>query len=430
MASIQTKKRGSETKYYVVYRVKINGKRKQIWYPCEDKWAAKELQPIIAASEKAGTLYQPENTLQMPLPITPPADITIEELVENYIRNKALKWSPSTLTGNSGLAKNYINPLIGQWKISAVTPYAVQSFYTKLLNTDAVPRYGQQENHAKVSARTVCDIKKILAPAFREQIKFGVLQSNPFDLVDTPKTETKPRVRWTEEEIDKALIAAHEADNIQMEAAILTQYICTTRSGELLGLTWSDIIDDDNPRINLVKTLERCSKSALAAIHDRDIIRRFPAQKANTETVIVLKAPKTEGSVRHVYINDTLLSTLRKLREQQEQYKALLGADYHDYGLVFSLENGNPMLPGVLAKRFHTFCDKHGLKKVDLYSLRHTGCMSKLIAANGNLKAVQGDMGHSTADMLLKFYSAIQDGDRQELAKNLAKRVQARLAEE
>ena len=62
-----------------------------------------------------------------------------------------------------------------------------------------------------------------------------------------------------------------------------------------------------------------------------------------------------------------------------------------------------------------------------MYSLRHSGCMAKLIAANGNLKAVQGDMGHSTSQMVLKIYSEIRDEDRKRMAEEMARRMQEQL---
>ena len=181
------------------------------------------------------------------------------------------------------------------------------------------------------------------------------------------------------------------------------------------------------PCININKTLERCQRSALKQTLSSDIYRSFPAQKAGAKTVVVLKNPKTDESKRYVYINDILLGVLNSLKEQQAYFKELLGPDYHDYRLIFSLENGDPMTSGVMSKRFHRFCKKHGLKNVDMYSLRHSGCMAKLIAANGNLKAVQGVMGHSTSQMVLKIYSEIRDEDRKRMAEEMARRMQEQL---
>lgn len=48
---------------------------------------------------------------------------------------------------------------------------------------------------------------------------------------------------------------------------------------------------------------------------------------------------------------------------------------------------------------------------IDFYALRHSGATAKLRSTR-DLKAVQGDMGHATPEMLTKVYAAIVDEDR------------------
>lgn len=68
-----------------------------------------------------------------------------------------------------------------------------------------------------------------------------------------------------------------------------------------------------------------------------------------------------------------------------------------------------------MLKRFKLLVEKHGLRQVDPYSLRHSGATAKLRASH-DIKAVQGDMGHSSTDMLLNVYADIVDEERQKLA--------------
>jgi len=64
-----------------------------------------------------------------------------------------------------------------------------------------------------------------------------------------------------------------------------------------------------------------------------------------TRTVIVLKQPKTEGSIRTVYIPETVAKKLEKLREMQMKLKLELGDDgYMDYGLIICQANGRPIM--------------------------------------------------------------------------------------
>lgn len=429
MASIQhRKKMDGSPSYYISYRYKNDsGVSFQKTHHCDSLDQAKSLLPLVQKAEKEGHIFIPDGSLQLSMP-SEDEKMTVQELINRYLDNQAAEWAPSTLTGHTGLAKNYIYPYIGEWDVAKVKPRDVQAYYSQLLKASAVPRNGQKHSKDKVSARTIVEIKKILSPAFAEQVEQGFIPSNPFAVVHTPKVRAKTRARWQEEDIKAALDAARNDGNIQMQAAIMTQYTCTTRSGELLGLTWEDITEKDGfPCININKTLERCQRAALKQTLGSDIYKSFPAQKAGAKTVVVLKNPKTDESKRYVYINDILLDVLKSLKAQQAHFKELLGPDYHDYRLIFSLENGDPMTSGVMSKRFHRFCKKHGLKDVDMYSLRHSGCMAKLIAANGNLKAVQGDMGHSTSQMVLKIYSEIRDEDRKRMAEEMARRMQEQL---
>lgn len=50
------------------------------------------------------------------------------------------------------------------------------------------------------------------------------------------------------------------------------------------------------------------------------------------------------------------------------------------------------------------------------HSLRHTSITYKLKLNGGNIKAVQGDSGHSQSKMVTDLYSHILDEDRQQNA--------------
>ncbi|MBR2088348.1 MAG: tyrosine-type recombinase/integrase [Oscillospiraceae bacterium] len=82
----------------------------------------------------------------------------------------------------------------------------------------------------------------------------------------------------------------------------------------------------------------------------------------------------------------------------QKQNKARMLDIYQDYGLVFAQENGRPITNEMVSDRWKAFLRKQSLRKVSFYSLRHSGATAKLLASH-DIKAVQGDMGHSSTDM-------------------------------
>lgn len=63
-----------------------------------------------------------------------------------------------------------------------------------------------------------------------------------------------------------------------------------------------EAIADNKAYVIINKQVERVSKDAIEALNSKEIIMIFPSQKKNNRTVRVLKTPKTDSSVRKVFI--------------------------------------------------------------------------------------------------------------------------------
>lgn len=108
----------------------------------------------------------------------------------------------------------------------------------------------------------------------------------------------------------------------------------------------------------------------------------------------------------------TVAYILREWKTIQNQYKEYLGYEYHDYNLVLSLQNGRPVESRVIDKEFKKLRDKANLPYVVFHSLRHSSTTYKLKLNHGDLKATQGDTGHSQISMITDVYAHILDEDR------------------
>jgi phosphopantothenate synthetase len=86
--------------------------------------------------------------------------------------------------------------------------------------------------------------------------------------------------------------------------------------GELLGLTWDCVdispesISAGTASINIVKELQRANRDSMKMLNNKDIMLVFPAVSSQTKTVLVLKTPKTESSVRKVFLPKTAAEML------------------------------------------------------------------------------------------------------------------------
>ena len=61
---------------------------------------------------------------------------------------------------------------------------------------------------------------------------------------------------------------------------------------------------------------------------------------------------------------------------------------------------------------FNKLIRENNLKPVVFHSLRHSSTTYKLKLSGGDIKAVQGDTGHSEAAMITERYAHILDDDR------------------
>ena len=160
--------------------------------------------------------------------------------------------------------------------------------------------------------------------------------------------------------------------------------------------------------------------------HDRqngrgdDIFFIFPELKpSECTTCLVLKTPKTESSVRDIYIPKTVVDALVAEHQHQARLKELLGSEYQDYNLVIAQNNGRPCEPRLISKLFNDMIQKHNLRPVVFHSLRHSSTSLKLRISGGDIKAVQGDTGHAQANMVTDVYSHIMNDDRKRLAAKM-----------
>lgn len=427
MASIHSKKRKNSVKYYIVYRITgSDGKKQMKWYPCKDKNEARLLLDDVAQAEKEDREYKPQESSAYSKKEKDYSQMSVKDLVLKYA-NEYAEWEAKTYHANMGLIRNYIIPFIGDYPILEVDTPFLMEYYADLQTKKAVPGNHLSEP-GYISARTIRDINKILSPAFRYAIFLRLIPSNPVSGLKLPKIEKNPRKRWSEEDFIRAITVCQDGDLKLMMCLMVN---CTLRSGELFGLTWDCISlkkspDDSEPSIvHVKKELARLNKSAIEATKTK-IYLTFPNMKLNAETVEVLKKPKTQQSIRSVFLSPQVRDLLIEHKAVQTQWKQEIGSDYQDFDLVLAQENGRPYTHGMVSKKFKRFCKENNFPEVDFYSLRHTGATAKYRISK-NIKAVQRDMGDKSSNVLLEHYLDAVDEDRQESTITMGNNIFSKL---
>ena len=315
----------------------------------------------------------------------------------------------------TALIANYINPIIGDMEVQDITTRVVDKYIQTLQKTPSVSRKNRKARTEFVTNSTIEKIIKLLRCAFKQAVRWELIEKNPFDNVVLPKTEYKKRDIWDAETIRLAL---DQCTDSKLYIAMNLAFACSLRMGEILGLTWKNVhIEDeniatDNAYIYIEAELARASKQAIETLGEKDIYHIFTPLMPNTSTRIILKKPKTDSSIRKIWLPKTVAYILREWKKSQEELKSFLGDEYQDFDLVVALPNGRPCENRIIEKEFSLLKQKAGLPNVVFHSLRHSSTTYKLKLNHGDLKVTQGDTGHAEIDMITKVYAHILDEDR------------------
>ncbi len=295
MASIQ--KRGK--KHAVVYTyTDQEGQKRQKWETFNTKAEARKRKSAVEAELDNGTFIPPNTTT---------VESFLNEFVELYGEKR---WGLSIYASNTALINNYINPLIGNLVVQDINKRTVDKYIQQLQKTAPV---NTPYRHAKTEYVTPCTIEKIiklLRCAFHQAVRWDMIGKNPFEDADLPKREKKVRAIWTADIIRQALDSCQDG---KLYIAINLAFACSMRMGEITGLTWDCLhiadedIANDNAYVWIEKELTRVDQRAIDALGEKDILFVFPRlMGGKSSTRLVLKKPKTESSIRKVWLPKTL----------------------------------------------------------------------------------------------------------------------------
>lgn len=406
MASIRERK----GKYCVIYNYKDGkGNRKQKWETYNTKAEAKRRKKEIEFKEDLGNIVVPKCKTVRSL---------LDEYVELYGKDM---WAISTYSGNISLINNYILPIIGDTKLTELNTRFMEKYYQTLLKTPAVvnPLFGNKKNEY-VSASTVRDAHKLLRNCFEQAVKWELMDKNPCIYATVPKHKAKKREIWT---ADTLMYALDVCDDEFTKLALNLAFAGSLRIGELQALTWDctdiseEAIAENRAYIYINKEIQRVSKKAIASLEGKDVILIFPENSKKCKTVRIMKTPKTDSSVRKVFLPKSVALMLVEWKKQQEEYQEVLGNEYQNYDLIMATTYGLPTGGSYIRGKFKKLIKEHNLPPVVFHSLRHTSVTYKLKLNGGDIKAVQGDSGHSQVNMVTDVYSHIIDDDRRKNAE-------------
>lgn len=282
---------------------------------------------------------------------------------------------PSTYRQYEWITRLHIKPTLGRRPLAAVTRKDIQALLSQKSKQTVAARGALARPRFKptLSFNTIRNIRATLHAAFEEARKDGLLAVNPAELVAVPKKERRQAPSWLTPEQACRLIAA--AEHQEMGELILYMLHTGTRIGEATGLRWQDVCLSDTPTVTIQGQLQRIKGKGLQ-------------WKQGTKT----------NQIRTLALTETAANMLRNVKAKQ-----VLEGVSHQEGIVFLTITGAPIDPKLAGTRLKAYCKLAGVPVVSPHKLRHTAA-SLMLAATGDLHAVQKTLGHSHVALTANLY--------------------------
>ncbi len=286
---------------------------------------------------------------------------------------------------------------------------------------------GHKDEGKLISPSVIEKVHALIRSALNQALRWDYLRgANPALAVELPKYKKGKRAVLSDEEAKQAL---ELCDDPILKLCLYLVLGCSMRIGEILGLTWDcvhiepELVSEGNAWLYVEKELLRVKKDSLEKWREQgrdEVIFTFPAwKKTPSTTSLVLKSPKTESSVRQIYLPNTIAEVLIQHKARQNEEQNDLASEYQDFNLVVAQANGRPYETRQIDRKLKAFIADKNLNSVVFHSLRHSSTSIKLKVSGGDIKSVQGDTGHAVSDMVTDGYSHIFDSNRKHLAKQV-----------
>ena len=396
MSDLAARKRGNKWEYRFE-GAKIDGKRQQF---SKSGFATKK--DALEAGAKALAQYNQAGTFFVTSEISF-ADY-LDFWLDSYCKNNL---KPVTITNYQKKIRLHIKPVLGQYKLKALSPTVLQQFISDKFNEG-------------YSRNTLSVIKGILSNSLSyavEPLKY--IESNPMLYVKLPSkralakvpTRSSPHIFIPKDKMNEIFNRFPEGTSAHIP--LMLGYKCGLRLGEAFAVMWNDI-DFDNKTLAINRQIQW---------HEKD------KSDINSTGYWYFTNPKYD-SFRTICLDDELIALLQRTKAKQEKAIAYyddlyvhnymtehkkvlnLSGDGEEIDLIIVRESGEFIQPRIMQHTSYIIHTKLDYPEFDFHSLRHTHC-SMLLEAGASPKYVQERLGHKNIQVTMQIY--------QHLTENMSK---------
>ena len=215
-----------------------------------------------------------------------------------------------------------------------------------------------------------------------------IAKKNPSRMIGNIKSKKTQVNFWTLEEFQKVISLLYKGDYYEhyLFISFWALFMTGMRIGEAAALLWSDI-DFDTGLLSITKTMYYKSMDDFKPVE-----------------------PKTQASVRTIYIDK---DTIKELKAWQEvQKKVLKNCDY-----VLSY-NGIPTSKHTLPRALEKLAELADTHRIKIHALRHSHA-SLLISMGENPLLIKERLGHEKIQTTLGTYGHLYPNTNLEVANKL-----------
>jgi integrase len=112
---------------------------------------------------------------------------------------------------------------------------------------------------------------------------------------------------------------------------------------------------------------------------------------------------KTQSGRRTVSLDPHTVAVLRGHLAMLDEERKTWGDSYPDHGKLFCFEDGRPIHPDTVTRRFNRLVDRTGLPRITLHGVRHSYATVS-VDAGINPKAISERIGHSSVAFTMQTY--------------------------
>ena len=322
-------------------------------------------------------------------PITVLSDMTVDQWFEFWTKNIVNDLSPNTIRNYRERYEINCKPLIGKLKVGDVKPLHCKVIFNSMM-----------EDYAGSTIRQ-CYIA--IGTMFRSAINNVIIDKHPLDGVRYTKPVKPPnKIKFlTVEEQEKFLKAAETTHNYKQFAFLLETGL---RTGELIGLTW-DAVDFENRTLTINKTLEYRYKNKEWRAAPPKTVASYRTIPLTTKAYDILK--ELYDNRDKVKQNPELDQELEFMDRQTAKMTKMNMKD-----IVFlNWRTGLPTKNSSYDTFLYKVCDKAGIKRFTMHSLRHTYA-TRAIERGVNPKTLQELLGHASIMTTMNTYVHVSDDSK------------------